>query len=102
MNAPTLCLQCRIPENAETGAPVCNPLLCPKTIQTPRSGAHPVGKSGPPRIYIPQKPLDIGPGEDDEYEAAAVHGHGTYRPVSNRASKTVMARHGVRTCAPDA
>ena len=100
MNAPTPCLQCLIPE---TGGPVCNPLLCPKTLQpaparlSSRRQIRPVPAS---RIHIPQKPLDIGPGEEDEYEAAAVPGYGTYRPVSNRAGKTVMARPGVRTCDP--
>ena len=104
MNAPTACLQCLIPE---TGNPVCNPLLCPKTLQTvpaKLSSHRQIRPAPPPRIHIPQKPLDIGPGEDDEYEAAAVpghgHGYGTYRPVSNRAGKTVMARPGVRTCDP--
>lgn len=108
MNAPTACLQCLIPE---TGGPVCNPLLCPKTLQPAParlSSRRQIRTVPPPRIHIPQKPLDIEPGEDDddEYEAAAVpghghgHGYGTYRPVSNRAGKTVMARPGIRTCDP--
>ena len=107
MNAATACLQCLIPE---TGNPVCNPLLCPKTLQTApaKLSSRRQIRPAPPHIHIPQKPLDIGPGEDDgdeyeyEYEAAAIpgHGHGTYIPVSNRAGKTVMARPGVRTCDP--
>ena len=104
MNAATACLQCLIPE---TGGPVCNPLLCPKTLQTvpaKLSSRRKIRPAPPPRIHIPQKPLDIGPSEDedDEYEADAIpgHGYGTYRPVSNRAGKTVMARPGVRTCDP--
>ena len=110
MKTPEPCLQCHIPDNpgkdVPTPTPVCNPLLCPKTLRT-----GPVRRSSTPRRRIPPAApaarstappqlLEVEPGEDEETETAAMPDIGTYRRVTNRAGKTVIARAGVRNCDP--
>lgn len=111
MKTPKHCLQCKIISRpnggGETTVPVCNPPLCLKTLQSGRARFHARAKSparaAQPLGVPPQETLEIELDEDagtDESRKIAPASQANYRPVSNRAGKTVMARPGLRTCDP--
>ena len=122
------CLECRIPEPAAPdqapGEPVCNPYICPKLGRHRHGGrrrhgsgvpaGHGRGRAGAPAprlkpdLEASQPAMPGGEHGDDEeeeaeerrFERAVGLPAGSYRRVSNRAGKSVIARQGSRRCDP--